>query len=77
MSLRQEAMTAVRLLPEDKLPQLIQFVRFLNLSAKEDSDSVSVLELQNVVRRIPGEFPGKVIMSDDFDDTPDCFKDYL
>lgn len=75
MSLRQEAMTAVKLLPEDKLPQLIQFVRFLNPSEKEAS--VPVLKSQNTARRTPGEFPGKVIMSDDFDETPDCFEEHL
>lgn len=74
MTLRQEAMTAVRLLPEDKLPQLLQFVRLLNPPAKEKTEPV--LKTQKKARRTPGEFPGKVIMSDDFDDTPDGFEDY-
>lgn len=74
MTLCQEAITAVRLLPEDKLPQLIQFVRFLNPSTKEKTEPA--LKPQNETRRTPGSFSGKVIMSDDFDDTPDCFEDY-
>lgn len=74
MTLRQEAMTAVKLLPEDKLPQLLQFVRFLNPSTKEKTDAA--LKSQHEVRRTPGGFPGKVMMADDFDDTPDCFEDY-
>lgn len=77
MTLRQEALATVRLLPEEKLPQLIQFARFLNPSAKEKESTAAIPSQHDKNRRTPGIFPGKVIMSDDFDETPDCFKEYL
>ncbi len=31
----------------------------------------------NIMRRVPGGLTGIFYMADDFDETPECFKDYV
>ena len=78
MTLQQEALYAVRLLPDEKLPALIAFARFLTQSdsysyaANPDADALTQKR-----RAVSGILRGKVRMSDDFNETPDVFKEYL
>ena len=79
MTLQQQAQRAVELLPEEKLPVLIEFARFLNQSdftgrtiSFVDSSAISQRR-----REIMGILKGQVHMAEDFNETPDVFKEYL
>ena len=71
MTLQQQAVQAIKVLPESKLPTLIQFARFLNNSpeAVETTNSAPI-------RRF-GRLKGKIKMAEDFNETPAEFKEYI
>lgn len=77
MTLQQEALRVVRLLPDEKLPALIAFAQFLTQSdfygnaASPDADTLTRR------RAVAGILRGKVRMADDFNETPDIFKEYV
>ena len=77
MTLQQEALRVVRLLPDEKLPALIAFARFLTQSdfhrdaASPDADTLTRR------RAVAGILRGKVRMANDFNETPDIFKEYV
>ena len=78
MTLQQEALSAVRLLPEEKLPTLIAFARFLTQSDSFEGAAVSGVDTLTRNRRaVAGILQGKVRMASDFNETPDVFKEYL
>ena len=72
MTLQQQAVQMIQILPEDKLPDLIRYAKVLNESS---SMKVTVTRKKNV-RRF-GRLKGKIWMADDFNDTPDEFREYL
>ena len=72
MTLQQQAVQMIQILPEDKLPDLIRYAKVLNESS---SMKVTVTRKKNV-RRF-GRLKGKIWMADDFNDTPDEFSEYL
>ena len=79
MTLQQQALRAVQLLPEDKLPVLIEFARFLNQTDSADQ-IVSPARSSVVSQRrsaLSGILKGQVYMADDFNETPEVFKEYL
>ena len=73
MTLQQQAVQAVQVLPESKLPSLIQFARFL-----KDDTSEAIIEESGVapVRKF-GRLKGKIHMAEDFNETPAEFKEYV
>lgn len=77
MTLQQEAVQAIQIVPEEKLPFLIQFARFLSSS----DNSVMIQPIQNDTQKkrslMSGILKGKIKMSEDFNETPDCFKEYM
>jgi len=78
MTLQQEALYTVQLLPEEKLPTLIAFVRFLTQSDSfPDTASSGMDALTRKRRSVAGVLRGQVRMSKDFNETPDVFKEYL
>ena len=78
MTLQQEALHAVKLLPEEKLPTLIAFARFLTQSDFHPETAFSGLDTLTQKRRaVSGVLRGRVRMSVDFNETPDVFKEYL
>lgn len=78
MTLQQEALYAVRLLPDEKLPALIAFARFLTQSdSYVDRTDPAPDTLAEKRRAVAGILRGKVRMSEDFNETPDVFKEYL
>ncbi len=78
MTLQQEALYAVQLLPEEKLPALIAFARFLTQpDSFPDAAVPGVDALTRKRRSVAGVLRGKVQMSEDFNETPDVFKEYL
>ncbi|WP_034443613.1 DUF2281 domain-containing protein [Butyrivibrio sp. AE2032] len=61
-----ELIEEAKKLSEDNIPEVIDFIRFLN--SKQDNKK----ERQSNLLR------GKLkYMADDFDETPDCFKEYM
>ena len=72
MTLQQQAVQAIQVLPESKLPSLIQFARFLN----DTSDPVVEDAKTTPVRRF-GRLKGKIRMAEDFNETPAEFKEYI
>ncbi|MDE7416434.1 MAG: DUF2281 domain-containing protein [Lachnospiraceae bacterium] len=77
MRLQQQALDVIESLSDDKLSQVIQFAEYLAEKSK------IVIPVQNntvnedgYVRK-PGILKKKMVMSDDFDETPDCFKEYM
>lgn len=79
MTLKQEAINAIEFLPDEQLPQLIAYIDFLSYTfTKEKSASKNVLDIGKKSRRnLRGLMPGKVVMSEDFNETPDCFEEYM
>lgn len=78
MALQQEALYTVQLLPEEKLPALIAFARFLTQSDSfPDTASSGMDALMRRRRSVAGVLRGQVRMSKDFNETPDVFKEYL
>lgn len=73
MTLQQQAIQAVQVLPEEKLPSLIQFAQFLQGSRIEVLPS----QKTDAKKRQPGRLKGKIWMAEDFNDTPAEFKEYL
>ncbi|WP_182995376.1 type II toxin-antitoxin system VapB family antitoxin [Pelobium manganitolerans] len=64
----------IKLLPATKQKEIEDFVEFLAskyLSVEEESS------LENRRMQIMGRYKGKIKMSDDFNQTPDDFQDYI
>lgn len=61
-------------LPEANIADVIEYIQFLKFKQLRDESAI-------VVRKHPerrlGIFEGKFVMSEDFDETPDCFKEYM
>ena len=78
MTLQQEALYTVQLLPEEKLPTLIAFARFLNQSNSYPDTAPSAVDTLTRKRHsVAGVLRGQVRMAEDFNETPDVFKEYL
>ena len=65
MTLQQQAVQAVQVLPDDKLPLLIQFASFL-----KSSPQIGLDETHGKTKRRIGRLKGKIRMADDFNETP-------
>ncbi len=65
-------------LPATSIADVIEYVQFLKykLSEKKDADNAFVGKRKHSERKI-GILQGKFVMSDDFDETPDCFEEYM
>lgn len=63
-------------LPEDMIDQIIEFMRFLKSSKKEQTKhSISNnITFHRSVNPLAGEF---ISIAEDFDETPECFKEYI
>ena len=63
-------------LPEEKITEVLDFILFLkNQSA---NTAVQGYEKKQDIRRRPNIFAGKLKhIADDFDETPECFKEYM
>lgn len=77
MTLQQRALYMIEHLPDEKLLQVIQFAEFLSCySNPVISTKDKTIKEKNHIRK-PGILKRKMIMSDDFDETPECFKEYM
>lgn len=78
MTLKEQVINKVQLMPDEQMRQLVPFVDFLFYSWRQASPEGTAAAAKGTNRRnLKGIMPGKVIMADDFDETPDCFKEYM
>ena len=64
-------------LPEDMLEQVIEFMRFLKYTSKKDQKGHSTGN-DVMFRRSTNPLAGELIsIAEDFDETPECFKEYI
>lgn len=60
----------IKKLPEKYLDELSDYVTYLEYKAKNR-------ETNKKPKRTPGGLTGHFWMAEDFDETPECFKDYV
>lgn len=77
MTLEQQAIHIITALPADKLSQVLSFARFLSEQPETDAMSAQVSVKEKGVPRQPGILKGQMRIADDFDKTPECFKEYM
>lgn len=64
-------------LPEDMIEQAIAFIRFLKYASMQkqmEHTANDTVMFQRSVNPLASEF---VSIADDFDETPECFKEYV
>ena len=64
-------------LPEDMIEQVIDFMRFLKYASKKEQTKHSIsnnITLRRTVNPLADEF---ISMAEDFDETPESFKEYI
>lgn len=64
-------------LPEDMIEQIIDFMRFLKQVSRKEQVNHSISHdtvFQRSVNPLADEF---ISMAEDFDETPECFKEYM
>lgn len=64
-------------LPEDMIEQAIEFIRFLKYSSEKKRTKYSAdndITFHRSVNPLESEF---IAIADDFDETPECFKEYM
>ncbi len=74
-TLDQQLSQAISAVPKEKMKFLIEFARFLCTQSSSFEDKSETISTQR--KSIIGRARGEVRMADDFNDTPDCFKEYL
>ena len=77
MTLQQRAASVIETLPDDLVSQVILFAEFLKSNGGSYSQEIRKTVDENGYVRKPGVLKQKMIMASDFDETPDCFKDYV
>ena len=76
MTLLQRATAVIGGLPEEKIEQVIQYAEFLSFESKSRKTLYQDVNEGEYIRK-PGILKRKMIMAEDFDETPDCFKEYM
>ena len=64
-------------LPEDMIVQIINFMRFLKYASKKEQTEHSIsndITFRRTVNPLADEF---ISIAEDFDETPECFKEYV
>lgn len=64
-------------LPEDMIEQVIEFMRFLKCASKKQPETHSIcnnMTFHRSVNPLADEF---IAIAEDFDETPECFKEYI
>lgn len=64
-------------LPEDMIEQVIEFMRFLKDTSKKEQIKSSISNdstFRRSVNPLAGEF---IAIAEDFDEIPECFKEYV
>lgn len=65
-------------LPESNIADVIEYIQFLKFKLLKDENNIgsAIAERKHPERKL-GILEGKFVMADDFDETPDCFKEYM
>ena len=71
MTLQQQAINVMERLPDDKLSQVIQFAEFLASRSKGGMAAGQNNGQEEQYLRKPGILKRKMVMAEDFDETPD------
>ena len=68
----------LRDLPESNIADVIKYIQFLKFKLLRDeyNTGATITERKHSERKL-GILQGKFVMADDFDETPDCFKEYI
>ena len=68
----------LRDLPKANIADVLQYIQFLKfkLLNAENNPNPATAGRKHSERKL-GVLQGKFVMADDFDDTPDCFKEYM
>lgn len=64
-------------LPEEMIEQIIEFMRFLKYTSKKEQAKQSIsntITFHRSVNPLSDEF---IAIAEDFDETPECFKEYI
>ena len=64
-------------LPEEMIEQIIEFMRFLKYTSKKEQTKQSIsntIAFHRSVNPLSDEF---IAIAEDFDETPECFKEYI
>lgn len=64
-------------LPEDMIEQVIEFMRFLKYTSKKEQTDHSIsdgITFRRSVNPLADDF---ISIAEDFDETPECFKEYI
>ena len=64
-------------LPEDMREQVIEFMRFLKYASKKEQTNHSINNSITFHRSINPLADDFISISEDFDETPECFKEYI
>lgn len=65
-------------LPESNIADVIEYIQFLKFKLlKDENNANSAITERKHPERTLGILQGKFVMADDFDETPDCFKEYM
>lgn len=76
MTLQQQVIKEAGLLSDEDLAQVIQFMGFLRFS-KSRKPLTEVEQTDSKKYRTRGGLSGRVILADGFNETPECFKEYM
>ena len=76
MTLEQQATQAVRTVPKDKLQILIEFAHFLSLPSFPANSDIEERKTEQK-HSILGRAKDEIWMSEDFNEIPECFKEYI
>lgn len=69
--------TEAKDLPEDMIEQVVEFMRFLKYTSKKEQAKNSAgneIPFHRSVNPLVDEF---VFLAEDFDEIPECFKEYI
>ena len=77
LSIDQQVMKAVNEVPKEKLQFLIAFARFLSMPDTNVEMKPEATRTVNSKISILGRAKKCVKIADDFDKTPECFKEYV
>lgn len=77
MTLEQQATRIITALPADKLSQVINFAKFLLAQAETNEIPEQVKMKEEKFIRRAGILKGQISIADDFDETPENFKEYM
>ena len=77
MTLQQQAVKVIEHLPDEKILQVIQFAKFLSADSGFQVSSKHEENSDDSYIRKPGVLKRRKTMAENFDETPECMKEYM